>query len=77
MLSDQGVLLAVRSNLRGWELPGGHARRDEAPEAALVREIREETGVDVEVGSLVGSYQRTGFRPHVALVYRCRPTGPA
>ena len=77
VLSEQGVLLAVRSNLRGWELPGGHGRRGEAPEVALAREIHEETGVDVEVGSLVGSYRRTGFRPHVALVYRCRPTGGA
>jgi len=77
VLSEQGVLLAVRSSLRGWELPGGHGRRGETPEAALAREIHEETGVDVEVGPLVGTYRRTGFRPHVALVYRCRPTGGA
>jgi ADP-ribose pyrophosphatase YjhB (NUDIX family) len=39
------------------------------------REIREESGVEVEVESLVGDYVRTGFRPHRARVWRCRAVG--
>lgn len=66
------VLLAVRSDLLGWELPGGTPEAGETPEEALVREVLEETGLQVEPLSHVGDWVRTGFRPHTARVYRCR-----
>ena len=77
ILSEQGVLLSVRSDLRGWELPGGHPGRSESGEDALRREVLEETGLEVEVEHLVGEYVRTGVLPHTARVYRCRPVGGA
>ena len=33
----------------GWEFPGGKVERNETPEAAIVREIREELNADIEV----------------------------
>lgn len=36
-----------------WEFPGGKVDNDATPEAALVREIREELGIAVSVGALV------------------------
>jgi ADP-ribose pyrophosphatase YjhB (NUDIX family) len=74
---EQGVLLAMRAELRGWELPGGRAFPGESDEVAVRREVSEETGIDVEVVSRVGDYHRTGFRPHIARVYRCRLAGGA
>ena len=75
VLGERGVLLAVRGDLRGFELPGGSALAGESDEAAVRREVREETGIEVEVEGRVGDYLRSGFRPHVARVWRCRALG--
>lgn len=75
--SEQGVLLAVRDDLRGWELPGGNAHPGEPGESALRREVLEETGLEVAIERPVGDYVRTGFRPHTARVFLCGVRGGA
>jgi 8-oxo-dGTP diphosphatase len=75
VLSERGVLLSVRCDLRGWELPGGSARPGESDEEAVRREVREETGLEVVVERRVGDYRRTGFAPHTARVHACRAVG--
>lgn len=69
--SKCGILLAVRTDLRGWELPGGTVESGEQTEETLRREILEETGLEIEIVAHVGDYVRSGFRPHTARVYRC------
>ena len=59
VLRDGRVLAARRTapaELAGrWELPGGKVEPGETPEAAIVRELREELGVEVRVvGWLAG-----------------------
>ena len=77
ILREGRVLLAVRSDLRGWELPGGTPQPGESDAAALAREVREETGLEVEILRRVGDYRRSGFRPHLARVFACRVLGGA
>jgi len=74
---DAGVLLVLRRELRGWELPGGRAEPGEDERTALVRELREETGLDVEVAERIGESRRRGFAAHRARVHRCRVRGGA
>jgi 8-oxo-dGTP diphosphatase len=51
---DGRVLAARRDSPPGWELPGGKVEPGESERAALVRELREELGVSVDVGTRVG-----------------------
>lgn len=64
------VLLVKRRDNGRWEPPGGVLELDETITDGLVREVREEAGVEVEVGALTGVYKNlpAGI---VALVYRC------
>jgi 8-oxo-dGTP diphosphatase len=55
------LLLIKRGHEPGaglWSLPGGRVEPGETDAEALVREMREETGLVVEAGRLVGSVRR-------------------
>lgn len=57
IFNDKGeVLLQRRGDTNKWGFPGGAIELGETPEMAAIREAKEETGLDVEVGKLIGIY---------------------
>jgi mutator protein MutT len=55
------MLLILRGHDPGkglWSIPGGRIEPGETDEEAVVREIREETGLEVACGELLGSVER-------------------
>ncbi len=57
----QEVLLVKRKDLPIWDLPGGRVDEGELLEEAAKREVREETGYEVEIVDKVGVYVRPSF----------------
>jgi len=57
IIDDEGrVLLHRRSDNGLWSLPGGAMEIGETIGQCIVREVKEETGLDIEPTSLVGIY---------------------
>lgn len=50
------ILLHRRTDNDLWALPGGGMEMDDSLPGTAVREVREETGLDVEITGLVGTY---------------------
>ena len=68
------VLLSLRRDIGWWNLPGGGVEAGETVDEALHREVREETGLEVELERLVGVYSKPQ-KNEVVLAFRCRATG--
>ena len=52
------VLLCHRRDHDLWNLPGGALEHGEAPRDGVIREVKEETGLEVEVSGLAGVYSK-------------------
>ncbi|MFD2117884.1 NUDIX hydrolase [Paenibacillus yanchengensis] len=84
--NDQGEILLVKIRRSGeWVFPGGQVEVGENLMNGLVREINEESGIDVEVSHLIGVYSNTAtYEGHsgvkiiptkVMFDFVCKPVG--
>jgi 8-oxo-dGTP diphosphatase len=75
VIDDPGrALLIQRRDNHRWEPPGGVLEIGETIHDGLRREVREETGLDIEPSTLTGIYKNMP-RAIIALVFRCKITG--
>jgi mutator protein MutT len=81
VLNERGEVLLVRRRLEPyrdhWALPAGYQEIDETPAETVVREVREETGVEVEVCGLLDLLfvADDPRRPANVAVFLCRAIG--
>ena len=85
IIEGDRVLLVKRAHppIQGqWSIPGGVLEVGEMVREAAIREAREETGLIVEPGELLGVYDRILRDPenrvqyhYVLIDFLCRPTG--
>jgi mutator protein MutT len=78
VLVDAGRACLLFNERDQWELPGGRLERGETPEDCLVREVREEIGLEPVVEGLVDAraFQPAPGKEVFILVYRCRLAAP-
>lgn len=85
IIEDERVLLVKRAHppIQGeWSIPGGVLEVGELVREAAIREAREETGLIVEPGELLGVFDRVLRNPeqrvqyhYVLIDFLCKPVG--
>jgi ADP-ribose pyrophosphatase YjhB (NUDIX family) len=74
---DQGRVLLLRHRMwppeKQWGLPTGYAKAGEDFGATVVREVREETGLDVKAGRLV--HLKSGYKLRIEVAYEAQLVG--
>jgi 8-oxo-dGTP diphosphatase len=79
--TDSGIVVIKRRydpGMGGWAFPGGFIDAEETVSDAAVREVKEETNLDVELEGLLGVYSYVD--PHksgLVVVFQARVTGGA
>lgn len=78
------ILLQRRGDTGTWGFPGGALELGETPEMAAIREAKEETGLDVAVGGLIGIYTDCDMKyasgdeaQSIMIAYELKPVGGA
>lgn len=71
---NRNILLSHRRDVDVWNLPGGGVETRELPNEAVVREVKEETGLDVVIERLVGVYGKVD-KDEIVFAFVCRDVG--
>lgn len=62
-------ILLIRHRRRGWEIPQGRVEEGEDLVEALHREVREEAGIEIEMGPLAAVWSKVTAPPAVIFTF--------
>lgn len=69
---EKSLLMMRRSHSDIWELPGGHLEFGETASEAMIREMREETGLQVETVKILDTWDSVKDNWHITgLIWLC------
>jgi 8-oxo-dGTP diphosphatase len=68
------VLLCHRTDYDLWNLPGGKLESEETPWDGVIREVKEETGLDVIVSKVIGIYSKP-HKNEIVFSFMCERIG--
>ena len=77
VIANRGRILVLRRapgmpyRPGSWDLPGGHLALGESFEDCLIREVKEETGLDVSIERMLGMHSMFS-EPYLQALYACR-----
>ncbi len=69
--NEDRVLLCLRNDYNVWNLPGGRLEKGESPWDGVIREVKEETGLDVEIIKLIGLYSKPN-KDEIVFSFECK-----
>jgi 8-oxo-dGTP diphosphatase len=74
VINEHEEILLILHPQRGWEMPQGRVEEGESFQQAAVREVKEETGVDIELIKFCGVFQNID-RGVCNLIFLGKPVG--
>ena len=80
IIKDNKILLHKNDNRENYCLPGGGVHFLESSDDAVIREIKEETGLDIEIDEFVSTiesiFEKDGIKFHeIYFIYKGKPKG--
>lgn len=73
----QYLIVTAKKNPEHWVLPKGHIECGETPEAAAIREVTEETGIEANITGLVGAIEFKLAGEYIRAVFFLMEAGPS
>ena len=74
VIGQDAKILLVKGYIWGWEFPGGFVHTGESVKAAAIREVKEESGIDIQLTDFLG-IEHNIEKSTMVIVLKGKPIG--